>query len=90
MTNFIKSKTKSEWCDTYRSYVNNFYNAITDDGERGLIAGLIGGIIIVLLFKYVFILAVIVASCALLIWALADTDKEEVQAEETIDVEKSE
>ena len=78
----IRRKNRKEWVEFFKGNFTKFYNLITDDGEKALLVGIVGGILGILLFKEIFILAFLLLLAAGIVWMIADDAPAEVTTEE--------
>lgn len=68
----IKRRNRQEWQELYKTNFSKFYNLLTDDGERALLAGVVCGVLAVFLFKEIIILLFLVLAASGLIWMIAE------------------
>ena len=73
---FIRSRSKDGRVRELENKFKDLYNLITEEGQRGLIAGLIFGILFVLFFKAIIILAMVSFLLLSIIWFLAPSEEE--------------
>ncbi|MCO6431923.1 MAG: hypothetical protein J5J00_13775 [Deltaproteobacteria bacterium] len=72
----IKRRTREEWIQLFREKWLDLRIIVQENGEAALVAGILGGIIFVLAFRFFIALAVIGMLVVFLILNIAESEKE--------------
>ncbi len=72
---FIKSKTRTEWSNTFKDLISSNYQKLTNSTEKSLVIGFLGGVFAVLFLKTILFLVLLIVAVALLIWVIADEQR---------------
>lgn len=68
----IRQRSRSQWQAYFKERLDKISSFVLERGERGFIVGLIGGIIIVLMFKLVVCIVAAVLLAYFLILAISE------------------